>query len=405
MEAIRQKFYYSGYLVFLCILIYIVMWLLSHVMHVVVILVASIFLAYLLFPVVRFFEDPIILTIPKEISFSFLKNKRTITLGKEEKKFTIKGKKYGRLPAILIVYSILAIFLGIALSFIIPRATHEFDKFVSTIPSLAEAGQKKINEITEWLKPKLPPEVADAIPRTLQNITVQIEHFALTAASHSFHYAHKVFSTALTIVLIPLFTCYILMDIEVFKRAVIALIPKEKKKEVTGLLTEIDMMMGRYIRGQILICIIIGISITITLSLMGIEYAVLIGIFSGMVEVIPYLGVVIGMIPAFLIALFTKGILWAIILVLVLEAVHWTEGHVIVPAIMGHSVGLPPLIVIVALLVGGETMGILGMFIAIPVASIIRVVFNYYLKIFEERQRIAEQLMEHHFESEKDIIS
>jgi len=401
MESIRKRFYFAGYMVFLCILIFIAMWLLSHVTHVVVMLVSSIFLAYLLLPMVRFFENPIRFTVPQKIKIfkSF-----AINLCKKEKCYTIKKKTWGRILSISVVYVILAIVIATILAFVIPKATDEFNKFTASIPRITQGVKQHIEEGIKWLEPKLPPGAAEAIPHAIQNMTVQVENFTVKAISHTFVLAKTVFSTAFTMVLIPLFTFYILMDVEVFKRAFMALIPKDRKEEALGLLQEVDRMLGRYIRGQILICIVIGISITIALTAMGIEFSLLIGIFSGIVEVIPYLGVIIGLIPAFIIALFNKGILYALLLVIVLEAIHWTEGHIIVPAIMGHSVGLPPLVVIVALFVGGETMGILGMFIAIPVAAIIRVVFNYYIRLYEERAKENEEKKSQKLEQENEII-
>jgi predicted PurR-regulated permease PerM len=373
----------------------------SHITHVVVILVSSIFLAYLLLPLVRFFENPIKIVIPAKIVFF---RSLKFNLIREERCFNIKRKKWGRTVSIGVVYFILALFIATILAFVIPKATDEFNKFSASIPSLTQGIKQHIDEGIKWLEPKLPPGTADALPRTLQSITLQVESYTVSAISHTFTLARTVFSTAFTMIIIPLFTFYILMDVEIFKRAFMALIPKEKKEEAIGLLQEVDVMLGRYIRGQILICIVIGISITIALTAMGIEFSLLIGIFSGIVEVIPYLGVIIGMIPALLIALFTKGFWYALLLVVVLEAIHWTEGHIIVPAIMGHSVGLPPLVVIVALFIGGETMGLLGMFIAIPVAAIIRVVFNYYLRIYEAKHKETEEKKTQKLEQDNDII-
>ncbi|MCD4783108.1 MAG: AI-2E family transporter [Candidatus Eremiobacteraeota bacterium] len=387
MEPIKKKFYYAGYIIFLLILISVVLWLLSHIIHVVITLVGSIFLAYFLHPMVKFFENPINLIIPEDI----LIFRKKIRLGNNERRFNLHKKGYSKIVSIIIVYLIMAFLAIMLISFIIPRVNSEFNTFTTKLPQFTEEAQKKIDDFNKSLEPKLPSFARNIIPNMIEKISTELENFTVRVLSHSFSMAGKVFSTAVTIIIIPLFTFYILMDAKVFKRGIRILIPESRKEEILGLLKEIDMMIGRYIRGQVLICIIIGTSISIVLTILGIEYAFLIGIFAGLVEVIPYLGVVIGLIPAFGIALFSKGFGFAILVLIVLESVHWFEGHIIVPAVMGKTVGLPPLIVIVALFVGGELMGLLGMFIAIPIAAIIRVVFNYYLRLHEKRRKIEEE--------------
>ena len=161
------------------------------------------------------------------------------------------------------------------------------------------------------------------------------------------------------------------------------MIPQRWKSDATSLMNDIDEVLGRYIRGQLIVCGTIGASIAVALNLVGLEYATLIGVFAGIVDIIPYLGVAIGMIPAFLVAWVNHSFLFAVFVVVVMEVVHWTEGHVIVPAVIGHSVGLPPLVVMIALGAGAELGGVFGMVFAIPVAAIIRVLCIFYIRKLE----------------------
>ncbi|MEW6278692.1 MAG: AI-2E family transporter, partial [Candidatus Eremiobacterota bacterium] len=143
------------------------------------------------------------------------------------------------------------------------------------------------------------------------------------------------------------------------------------------------------IRGQILVCLTIGTSIAVVLGWLGVEYAILIGVFAGVIDFIPYAGVALGMIPAFFISLANHG-LWAACGVLfVMWCIHQLEGHVIVPAVLGQSVGLPSLVVIASLLAGAELAGIMGMFLAIPVAAIVRVLGQFYVRKMEEAHGLA----------------
>jgi len=185
---------------------------------------------------------------------------------------------------------------------------------------------------------------------------------------------------AAAFLLVPLLTFYILMDSGRYRSGFLRLIPAERRADMQVLMGRIDATLGRYIRGQLIVILSVSITITVALELMGVEYALLIGIFAGVTEVIPYAGVAMGLVPAFLIALLKGGLWFAILVVVVMEIIHWLQGHIVVPAVMGHSVNLPPLTVMIALIAGFELGGIMGMVVAIPLAGIARVVVLHRLE-------------------------
>ena len=189
------------------------------------------------------------------------------------------------------------------------------------------------------------------------------------------------------LLLIPFATFYILMDYDTYQEALISLIPKNRKKEVMSLLTEIDVMLKQYIKGQIIVCFIIGTS-TVAMSLLQIPYALIIGTFAGCIDVIPYIGVIVSLLPAVLLALM-KSPIHAVLTLGILYFIHWLEGHVIIPNIMGQSVKLPPLTIIIALIIGLEVMGIIGMFLAVPIAAVLRVVIEFYIKKRIEKEEAS----------------
>ena len=100
------------------------------------------------------------------------------------------------------------------------------------------------------------------------------------------------------------------------------------------------------------------------------------------------------MVPAFLVALGHKGLVFAILVVVLMEVVHWTEGHIIVPAIIGQSVGLPPLVVMIALGAGAELGGVVGMFLSMPLAAILRVLLQFYVSRLERWEAAGEEISE-----------
>lgn len=383
LGSIQKKFYRAGYLVFLLILIYVGLKIIAEIQQLVIILIASIFLAYILIPLVKFFENPIKFKIPSRLKV-FNKNLKLLD---KEKTVVVREKGFRRLTSIIIVYLILLIILSVIYSFVAPKISSEYNNLVNNFPQLSQQATNKFNELVEWIEPRLPPRVREIITRTIAKFTAQVETYAYNVATYTFGIAQKVVSTALAILVIPIFTFYILMDLESFKRGFKAIIPEHRQEEISNLFHEIDRLMGRYVRGQILISFLLFVMITIVLLILDIDYAFLIGLLSGIVNIIPYLGVIIGMVPAILLALIGKGLIWAILVFAVLEAIQMLESQLISPAIMGEAVGLPPLLVILAIVIGGQLLGIIGMLIAIPIAAIIRVIFQYYIELGEEKKK------------------
>ncbi len=152
-------------------------------------------------------------------------------------------------------------------------------------------------------------------------------------------------------------------------------VPVKHQKFAMNLVEAVQAKMGGWFRGQILLCFIIGLLYYIGLLIIGIDSPLVLALFGGLTEFIPYLGPILGGIPIVFVAFVAspfKGLLALIVLVIIQQA----EGHFIVPKVMQKAVGLNPLISIIALLVGAQLYGILGALLAIPVATAIAVVYK-----------------------------
>ncbi|HEV3158352.1 MAG TPA: AI-2E family transporter, partial [Candidatus Baltobacteraceae bacterium] len=157
------------------------------------------------------------------------------------------------------------------------------------------------------------------------------------------------------------------------------LVPQRNRVKVTAIARDLDRVLGGFVRGQVLIGFVIGACITVMLLLTHVRYAVLIGVMAGVLNVIPYIGSIAGFFPAVTLALFDDGWQHALLVGFLFVAIFQLDGHFITPRIVSESVGLSPLMVIIAILIGGELHGIPGMFIAVPVAAILRVLVLHAL--------------------------
>jgi predicted PurR-regulated permease PerM len=332
---------------------------------------------------VIFFEKPIILKIPEKIKIRYIK--KEIKISSSEKEIKLHDKGFSRIISILIVYAVLLVILVVFLSNIIPRISEEFNNFVQNIPMIMGNIENMINRSIEYIEPNLSPKYREILNQSIDRFIEQTQQYTYRAISYSFEIAGKLISLALTLIIIPFFTFYILLDLEKYKNAFQLILPEVRKNEINELLHQIDLVLGKYIRAQILAGFFIGISITIALSLLGIDYAFLIGLLSGIFNFIPYVGVIVSIFPAAIIALLKHNFIYALTTVVVVEALQILEGQLITPAVIGQVLKLPPLVIIIALIIGGEIWGFLGVLIAIPVVAILKIVILYYLELKRNR--------------------
>ncbi len=191
------------------------------------------------------------------------------------------------------------------------------------------------------------------------------------------------------IVFIAVISFYLLVDAERIAPAMIALVPPLYREEVARLIEQIDRTWSAFLRGQIILCLVIGVVTAVAMSAIGIKFALALGIVAGLLELIPNLGPFLAAIPAVLLALFQGSSylpmsnLWVAVLVAgIYMLIQSIENNLLVPRIIGSSLNLHPLVVIVGVLAGATLGGILGALLAAPVMATLRDVIRYlYCKL------------------------
>lgn len=388
LERIQAKMMHVAYLLGLLVLAGTGIWILSKVTMAASLLAVSILVAYLISPMVDFFCRPILVRLPWRIRFQLL-GPRSLTLppGLKPRSLTLLPRGMPRVLAISVVYVILGVVLGFVMAWLVPVVQKEFQALVGNLGTLLANLENLIHDVLIRLEQHFPrplPAWLDPEHFRLAELAIELQRVApdlvRTGGTGLFAGFMTAIGLAAAFLLIPLLTFYILMDSGRYRSGFLRLIPPERRAGAEVLMGRIDGTLGRYIRGQLIVIVSVSVTITIALEMMGVEYALLIGLFAGVTEVIPYAGVAMGLVPAFLIALLKKGLWFAILVVVVMEIIHWLQGHIVVPAVMGHSVNLPPLTVMMALVAGFELGGIMGMVVAIPLAGITRVVVLHCLE-------------------------
>jgi predicted PurR-regulated permease PerM len=187
-----------------------------------------------------------------------------------------------------------------------------------------------------------------------------------------------VVAAVISLFLIPILTFYLLRDWDWIVARIGSLVPSGQRETVFALARETDKVLGAFLRGQILVMMALSAMYIAGLSLVGLEYAFAIGIVAGLVSFVPYLGFVFGIALASLTVIVQPEPLWPLVGVVATFAIaQMIEGSVLTPKLVGDRIGLHPVIVIFAIVAGGQLFGFFGILLALPAAAVLSVLVRF----------------------------
>jgi len=187
------------------------------------------------------------------------------------------------------------------------------------------------------------------------------------------------------LVLIPIVTFYFLLDWRHMLGRIHGLIPRRMEPKTMQILQECDQVLGAFVKGQLLVMVLLGIVYAVGLQLVGISVGLIIGIVAGLLSIIPYMGFTVGLLAAMVACVFEYGFSWQnMSLVMVVFMVGQViEGYILQPFLLGDRIGLSPVAVIFAVLAGAQLGGIVGMLIALPVAALLVVLLRHLHEFYQ----------------------
>jgi predicted PurR-regulated permease PerM len=177
--------------------------------------------------------------------------------------------------------------------------------------------------------------------------------------------------------LAPVLALYILIDLERFKANALEVTPPKHREEFAFVSGQVGTALGSFVRGQLLVAFIVGFASSIGMWLIDLPFWLLIGIIAGFLNLIPFLGPVVGGALAALVALLHGDLTQAIWAVLIFTAIQQVDNHVITPLVQRARVNLSPLVIVLALVIGGTVAGLLGVLVAVPMTAAIRIVVGH----------------------------
>ncbi|MGH3650501.1 MAG: AI-2E family transporter, partial [Acidimicrobiia bacterium] len=179
------------------------------------------------------------------------------------------------------------------------------------------------------------------------------------------------------IVLAPVLAIYLLIDLDRFKSRSLELTPPKHRAEVAYVSREVGTALGSFVRGQLLVSLVVGIASSAGMWLIDLPFWLLIGIIAGFLNLIPFLGPVVGGALAALVALLNGDPWQAFWAVLIMIAVQQVDNHLITPMIQRARVNLSPLVIVLALIIGGALAGLLGVLVAVPLTAAVRILIGH----------------------------
>jgi predicted PurR-regulated permease PerM len=288
---------------------------------------------------------------------------------------TLRMAKWG-IPRILSVILIYIFGIGMIVSlfyFFVPQLVSETTNFIREIPVYLATFDIDPTELGFTQE-----------STTLTEKLGSVQTFLRESSSGIFSALSTLFGGVITFALILVLSFYFAVQERGLDDFLKLITPKEKQKYILGLWKRAQYKMGRWLQGQILLSFLVGFFVYIGLLFLGVPYALLLGIIAALLELIPIFGSILAAIPAIAVAFVTGGVSLALFVILLYVVVNQVQGNIIYPLVVQKVLGIAPLVVILAIIVGSQLGGFLGVLIAVPIAAALQ---EYVNDIQKEKEK------------------
>jgi len=277
-----------------------------------------------------------------------------------------------RTQATIVIFILIAGIVAGFIAFLMPTAIREIKTIEQGLGSGASSAF--FERIESWIIGVIP--FIDPESLALQS---KLSDLVKSVSSSIFAIIGSVVSVVTTMIIIPFAVFFLLKDGPHLKKALISAVPNRYFEMVLHLIYKTDQQLGGYLRGQFTDAVIIGFLATTALWILDVPYFVLIGILAGLTNMIPYVGPLAGAVSAIFMVLFNGGGSQQVMLVaLAFVIIQLLDNVLVQPIVVARSVNLHPLVIIFAVIIGGQFFGILGMLLAVPTAGMIKVMISEF---------------------------
>ena len=291
-------------------------------------------------------------------------------------------KNKARFISVLLVYAIAILLIALLINWVIPPVKDSIVDLVNNIPSYIDEAKNFIDaEPEDSILKKIN---VDEIKKKI----TEIDFMSLVSTDRLIEYVNTVigvFSAVFSVFVTIIVSIYILLERgnikEFLKKLGKAIFDNQNYTRVSKYFRKSNSILLDFIYCQIIDGILVGILVSIAMSIIGIKYSVLLGMFIGLFNIIPYFGAIIAIAISLLITLFTGGFEQTLIMAITVIIIQQIDSNIINPKILGDGLKISPILVIFAVTIGGEFFGVLGMFLAVPIIAIIKLLITDFVEI------------------------
>ncbi|HEM4279998.1 TPA: AI-2E family transporter [Streptococcus suis] len=290
--------------------------------------------------------------------------------------------KISRTVGISILFVLISLLIIWGLAVAIPSIQEQVTSFAQNLPSNI---QKIEGQVTGLLQDQRFEQFRPTALEMLNKVNDQVVAYAQKFSSSAVNWASNLISTAsqiiVAILIMPFILFYLLRDGQYLNKHITQYLPTKWREPIGTVLSDVNGQLSNYVRGQVTVAIIVALMFSVMFSIIGLSYPITLGVMAGFLNLIPYLGSFLAMIPAVILGLIAGPIM--LIKVLVVFMIEQTiEGRFVTPLIIGSSLSIHPITILFVLLTAGQMYGVLGVLLGIPIYASIKVLvkaaFEWY---------------------------
>ncbi len=293
--------------------------------------------------------------------------------------------KINRVLAISIIFVIIAFLLIIGLAVAIPNLQRQVVIFAQNVPSYIEDADRVIDDL---VTKRLPDDFRPQLEQVLAQFSTQATAWASNISSKAVNWVSAIISgtsqVIVALIIMPFMLFYLLRDGKGLRDYITQFLPNKLREPVGKVLSDVNQQLANYVRGQITVAVIVAIMFIIFFKIIGLRYAVALGVTAGVLNLVPYLGSFLAMLPALVLGLIAGPVmLLKVIIVFIVE--QTIEGRFVSPLILGSQLNIHPITILFVLLTSGSMFGIWGVLLGIPIYAsakvVISAVFDWYKEV------------------------
>ncbi|TCD46229.1 AI-2E family transporter [Streptococcus sp. X16XC17] len=309
--------------------------------------------------------------------------------------------KVSRTVGISILFVLIALLLVWGLAVAIPNIQERIKNFSHNVPDYI---QELEGRVTNLLQDDQFAQFRPTVIEVMNNLNDQILSFAQRLSSNAVDWASNLISTAsqivVAILIMPFILFYLLRDGKQLNGHITQYLPVKWRLSISTVLTNVNAQLSNYVRGQVTVAIIVAVMFSVLFLIIGLPYPITLGIVAGFLNLIPYVGSFLAMIPAIILGIIAGPFI--LVKVLIAFAIEQTiEGRFVTPLIIGSSLSIHPITILFVLLTAGQMYGVLGVLLGIPIYASIKVVlqaifqwYKIYSGLYIEEIVVEEEMNE-----------